>query len=162
MVSRYPLAAMAQTKVRSPAPRATAVRRFVLKCRRIANMLRAVPFAQPRVSQMLFATFSGIFLSIGMDLVLKVLDGFPRTWTHVQSAGTLFVVASIAFSILAWQAQGLLDYLGQKGKTAAGTEEKSNYFGEWPERGLSRLMLGIGVGATLSAVAVLILTNKPA
>lgn len=101
---------------------------------RYSDILWSIPFLQPRITQIIYATFAGVFLSIGTDLLVTLAINRDVSWNNAQTAGVLFIVASLFLSGLAWSAQSFLDYLVRQGKDRDGASERSVAFLAWPQR----------------------------
>ncbi|HER43558.1 MAG TPA: hypothetical protein ENO08_03775, partial [Candidatus Eisenbacteria bacterium] len=99
---------------------------------------RNLPFLEPRVAQILYATASGILLSAGTGLVLGVIDRPASGWERRHTIGILCIVASMLISGLAWLAQGFLDFLVSRGKDRESGGEKALQFDSWSHRRLAR------------------------
>ena len=133
------------------------LRRSLAAWWRYIAILRTVPFSQPRIAQILYATFSGIFLSVGTDLILDLVNEPAPEWGSKHTSGILFIVASLFISGLAWSAQSFLDHLVTVGKDRANVAETSLQFESWTQRRVAWCLLFLSLAVTISAFAVLFL-----
>ena len=122
---------------------------------RCISILLTLPFSQPRIAQILFATFSGIFLSVGIELILDLVNESNPKWGLRHTSGILFVVASLFISGLAWSAQSFQDRLIAVGKDHSNMGEKSLQFKSWTKHWIAWCLLFLSVILTFSAIAVL-------
>jgi len=112
------------------------------------------PYLRPRISQILFATSSGIFLSFGTSLVLGIVDNQGTGWRSRHWIGILCILSSIIWSLLAWFAQGFLEYLVDRGKDQSSMLDRADQFKAW---NLHYVMIGLSLANLAIFLAIVTL-----
>jgi hypothetical protein len=131
-------------------------RHFGGKLANIIVQISTWPFAEPKMA-VLYGTFAGIILVAGMNFVLGIFtDNGIRSWGLRQTAGSLFIMASVMTSLIAWSLQLFSDFLVERGKNKSSLQEKSVQFCDWNGRWFTRVALLLTLIMIVSAAVFLV------
>lgn len=95
----------------------------------------------------MFATIGGILLTISMELLLRIVgESKLNQWGTAQTIGTLLLLSSLFFMVLAFLLEEFRFFLVERGKEKAALNNRKLQFYEWPQCIKARVLFIFAIG----------------